>query len=113
MSLKSLIPFSRSGSPSRAGYEVDPFAAMRRDMDRLFDDMWKRLGGGSGLPAVFDNGSATPRVDLKETATGIEVSVELPGVDEKDLELRPGRGYWDVGPNGPLSRPASVAADGV
>jgi HSP20 family protein len=87
MSLKSLMPFARSNVPSRAGYEMDPFSAMRRDMDRLFDDMWKGFGNGGGLPAVFAGGSAAPRIDVKETDTGFEVSAELPGVDEKDIEV--------------------------
>lgn len=87
MSLKSLMPF-RSGTPSR-GYEFDPFNAMRRDMDRLFDDMWKNFGGnGNGLPAAFTaTGATAPRIDVKETDAGIEVSAELPGVDEKDIEV--------------------------
>ena len=87
MSLKSLMPFARSNVPSRSGYEMDPFTAMRRDMDRLFDDMWKGFSSGGGLPAAFGNGAAVPRVDVKETAAGIEVSAELPGVDEKDIEV--------------------------
>lgn len=89
MSLKSLMPFARANTPSRTGYEMDPFTAMRRDMDRLFDDMWKGFGNGGGsLPAVFGNGSAVPRIDVKETTAGLEVSAELPGVDEKDIEVQ-------------------------
>ena len=87
MSLKSLMPFARSGVPSRTGYDMDPFSTMRRDMDRLFDEMWKGFGGGSAMPAAFAGGDAAPRIDVKETATGIEVSAELPGVDEKDIEV--------------------------
>jgi HSP20 family protein len=86
MSLKSLMPFARSNTPSRGGYDVDPFTAMRRDMDRFFDDMMKGFGGGNGLPAAF-SGAAAPRIDVKETETGLEVSAELPGVDEKDVEV--------------------------
>jgi HSP20 family protein len=88
MSLKSLMPFARSGAPSRTGYGIDPFSAMRQDMDRLFDDMVKGFGGGNGLPAAFGSGGAVPRIDVKETASGIEVSAELPGVDEKDIEVQ-------------------------
>lgn len=87
MSLKSLMPFARSTTPNRTGYEMDPFTAMRRDVDRVFDDMWKGFGGGAGLPAAFGSGASTPRIDVKETAAGIEVSAELPGVDEKDIEV--------------------------
>jgi HSP20 family protein len=80
------MPFGRSGTPSRTGYDLDPFTAMRRDMDRLFDDMWKGFAGGNGL-ASLGNGGSAPRIDVKETASGVEVSAELPGVDERDIEV--------------------------
>ncbi|HVO01901.1 MAG TPA: Hsp20/alpha crystallin family protein [Candidatus Cybelea sp.] len=87
MSLKSLMPFARSSTPTRFG-DYDPFFGMRREMERMFDDMLKGFGATS-LPAVFGgNGNgAAPRIDVKETDGGIEVSAELPGVDEKDIEV--------------------------
>lgn len=92
MSLKSLMPF-RAATPAR--YDADPFTAMRREMDRVFDDMFKGFGGGFGggsaLPAAFApgvlSGVAAPRIDVKETDAGFEVTAELPGVDEKDIEV--------------------------
>lgn len=84
MDLRSLIPFSRSAAPSRPGVDYDPFTAMRREMDRMFEDF------GRGVPALsqsFGNGFLSPKVDVAETATGLEVTAELPGVDQKDIEL--------------------------
>jgi len=83
MSLKSLMPFARNSAPARTGYEYDPFSVMRREMDRMFDDVFKGFGG---MPAAF-GGTGTPRIDIKETEAGIEVTAELPGVDEKDVEV--------------------------
>ena len=40
------------------------------------------LSGDEGMFAA-----ATPRVDVKETDAEYEVSAELPGIDEKDVEL--------------------------
>ena len=85
MSLKSLMPFARSSLPGR---ELDPFFSMRRDFDRLVEDMFR---GDATLPAVWGNGSgngnAAPRIDVKETGDAIEITAELPGVDEKDVEV--------------------------
>jgi HSP20 family protein len=80
MDLRTLMPFGRR--ELAAG--DDPFAAMRREMDRLFDEMGR--GGWPGRGA----GPATlaPRVDVKETEQAIEVHAELPGVAEKDIELQ-------------------------
>jgi HSP20 family protein len=77
MDFRSLIPF-RSGLADRP---VDPFTAMRREMERLFDD----FGRWPGVPAP--EGLLTPRVDLAETAEGLELTAELPGVAEKDIDL--------------------------
>jgi HSP20 family protein len=57
----------------------DPFTAMRREMERLFQDM----GAGSPLPAGF----VSPKVDVAETGAGLEIHVELPGVKAEEIGL--------------------------
>lgn len=82
MNLGSLIPF-RSSTPERAG-ATDPFSAMRREMERLFDD----FGRSWSLPANFgNNGFLNPKVDISETPSGLEMVAELPGIAEKDIDL--------------------------
>lgn len=71
---RSLMPFARRGD--------DPFYSLQREMNRLFDDTFR------GLPAVPGNGKAlAPSMDVKETDKAVVVQAELPGVDQKDLEL--------------------------
>jgi HSP20 family protein len=82
MALRSLLPFrgGRSGDPT-----LDPFFSLHRDVNRAFEDMFKDFGS---VPAAWTGGAvAVPKIDVKETDKGIEVSAELPGVDEKDIEL--------------------------
>lgn len=82
MALRSLLPFQggRSGVLT-----LDPFFSLRRDVNRAFEDVFKDF---DSLPSVWSgNGAATPSIDVKETDKGIEVTAELPGVDEKDIEL--------------------------
>lgn len=87
MDLKSLIPFGRTGL-TRGPAEFDPFLAMRRDIDRLFDEFGRDLGRDWGFPALSGaNGYLTPRVDVAETDVGLEMTAELPGVDPKDIAL--------------------------
>lgn len=102
MDLKSLIPFGRTGL-SRGGAEFEPFAAMRRDIDRLFDDFGRDLGRDWGFSVARNgNGYLTPRVDVAETEAGLEMTAELPGVDPKDITL-------DIA-DGMLTLKASTAA---
>lgn len=69
-------------SPSRDLWE--PFGSLRRDMERLFEDFSRDLGWAP--PAAAGMGMA-PRVDVSETETEVKVEAELPGVDEKDIEV--------------------------
>jgi HSP20 family protein len=62
----------------------DPFAAFHRDIDRMLDDFTR--GWGAPAPAVRA-AMLAPAVDVSETDDAIEVSAELPGIEEKDLEV--------------------------
>jgi HSP20 family protein len=81
MDMRSLMPFGRR---DLAGGD-DPFTQMRREMDRLFDEATRSMS--LARPALGMGGPMAPRVDVKETDQVIEVHAELPGVEEKDVEV--------------------------
>lgn len=58
----------------------DPFTTMRREMDRLFDEFRGVRGG------IYETGFA-PAVNVRQTDGGVEVTAELPGIDEKNVEV--------------------------
>jgi HSP20 family protein len=81
--LKSLIPFGRSGDPARTS-NLDPFAAMRRDMERMMNDTWRGfLTPREAAPSAL----AAPRMDVAESDAGLTIKVELPGIDPKNVDL--------------------------
>ncbi|HEY8514639.1 MAG TPA: Hsp20/alpha crystallin family protein [Candidatus Binatia bacterium] len=87
MAIRDLVHWrpGRKNVPVRR--DVDsPFAALQRDINELFE----RFFDGFGLEPfdwTHDLGSFRPRLDVSETDTEIQVSAELPGVDEKDIEV--------------------------
>ena len=81
-----------------ASPEVRPFTNLRREIDRLFDDFaW---GSSWRLPSprtLFDvepfwrghiSWSNVPPVDIADTDKAYEITAELPGLDEKNVEVK-------------------------
>jgi HSP20 family protein len=83
MALPSILPFRRN---QEVAPPSDPFVTLRREMDRLFDDAFRGFGFGPSF-GLAERGIWAPSVDVRETENSVEVAAELPGVDEKDIEL--------------------------
>ncbi|MEW6639599.1 MAG: Hsp20/alpha crystallin family protein [Pseudomonadota bacterium] len=77
MHVKSLIPMSQDRTARRS---LSPFTTLQQEIDRLFD------GFTRGFPTLT-TGELLPSMDVAETDTEIEVTAELPGLEEKDVQL--------------------------
>ncbi len=87
MAITDLIPWKKNeNSLAVRRREMDPFIQMRREIDQMFNGM---LGDWTGPMNLLDRrlGSWMPHVDVNETAKEIRVTAELPGMEEKDLEV--------------------------
>ena len=80
----------------RGGYLAErhyaPVLQVHRDIDRIFDSFFR--GFDLPLPAAMrpfevfgESGLLKPRVDLSATDTAYQLTVEIPGVSEKDVSL--------------------------
>lgn len=83
MDLKNLIPFSKKTLAAKQE-EENPLALMQREMNRMFDS-FTRTWGADTFSA--DNGVFTPRMEVTEDAKAFVVTAELPGINEKDIDL--------------------------
>ncbi|GAB4244475.1 MAG: Hsp20/alpha crystallin family protein [Acidobacteriota bacterium] len=89
MALRDLIPFgsNRRDVPVRRE-EEHPFVALQRDINRLFDDFFRGFGLTRWPWGEEERWPAfSPRVDVVEKDDRYIVTAELPGVDEKDIEV--------------------------
>jgi len=84
MTLRELMPFSKKTIPIRHETE-NPFALFNKDMDTMFNDFFR----GFDIEPAWSRkpGSFTPRIDVTESEKEINVAAELPGIDEKDIDL--------------------------
>ena len=83
MDIKSLIPFGKKNIEVRRE-EENPFAMMQREMNRVFDSFNRNWGLGA-FPEF--TGSFMPRLDVTEDAKAFTVTAELPGMNEKEIDL--------------------------
>ena len=83
MNLKSLIPIGRQRGLARAD---NPFVSLQNEIDRLFDDFTR---GFPSFPSLGNGGvtAMVPTMDVAETDKEIEITAELPGLEEKDVQI--------------------------
>jgi HSP20 family protein len=86
MAIRDLIPRSRNQelAPTRGNY--DPFMALHREMNRVFDDVLRGFGG-AGLAPLMEGQLGWPKIELSETDKSLTISAELPGMTEKDVQI--------------------------
>ena len=66
------------------------------EIDRLFDDFMGDFGSWrTRLPRPFDT-EQMPSVDVSETDKEVEVKADLPGMDEKDVEVSLANGVLTI-----------------
>ncbi len=80
---KGLMPFGRKGLPAKRE-EYEPFTFFRDEMNRLFDNFFK---GFDIEPFERKFAAFSPSVDISETEKEIVISAELPGMEDKDIDV--------------------------
>jgi HSP20 family protein len=91
MAIRDLIPWSRQENrlPATVSAEQDrgdhPLLSLHREVNRLFDDVFR----GFGVPSLggLDRGLSWPNLELGETDKEVRIIAELPGLDEKDVDI--------------------------
>ncbi len=86
---KEAVPKTTPGTQLDVRREWEyPFGAFQRQMNKLFDDFFGGIELSPWAPVERRiSGAFTPHVDVSETDKEIKVSVELPGMDEKDIDV--------------------------
>jgi len=75
-----------------------PFESLRREISRLFEDVDRGLWRSPFGRSIFDvepfwsrqltTGSTAPAVDIAEKDNAYDLTAELPGMDEKNVEVK-------------------------
>jgi len=98
MSMRDLIPWNRSSRvPVQRGEEGTPFLTLHREMNRLFDDVFRGLDlNPFRFDRVFDRAWSWPSIEVSENDKEVRVTAELPGLEEKDVEVQLSNGVLAI-----------------
>lgn len=99
MAIRDLIPWNRGRDISvRRGEEQHPFVTLHREMNKLFEDAFRGfdLAPFGMADRLFDRGMAWPNIEVSETEKQVKVTAELPGLEEKDVEIQLANGVLTI-----------------
>src|SRR6185503_15331134 len=78
------------------GTDVNPFFTLHREMNRMFDDVFRGFDlAPFGSTRTLD-GLGWPQIDIDETDKEVRITAELPGLDEKDVSLEIANGVLSI-----------------
>ena len=77
--------------PSFFGRGDDPLGSLFREVQKAFEDFSQHSPF-----AQFRSDVLSPKIDVAESKDAIEVTAELPGVDQKDLDVTLANGMLSV-----------------
>ncbi|RUM95229.1 Hsp20/alpha crystallin family protein [Pseudaminobacter arsenicus] len=90
MSVRDLIPWNRGNNQTPAIYrgdDMDPFLSLHRNVNRLFDEVFRGFDTPSVVGRMMPRNGAWPSVEFSETDKEIRVTAEVPGLEENDIEV--------------------------
>jgi HSP20 family protein len=98
MGMKDLIPWNNRGRELgiQRATDIHPFFALHREMNRMFDDVFRGFDlAPFGTTRALD-GLGWPQIDIDETDKEVRITAELPGLDEKDVSLEITNGVLSI-----------------
>jgi HSP20 family protein len=95
------LPVSREGISEPALQLWQPFEGFRREIDRLFEDFGRSFWQPSrrslfASAPLFGREMTAPAVDVVESEKAYEIKAEMPGMDEKNIEVKVANGNLTI-----------------
>jgi HSP20 family protein len=91
MAIRDLVTKSGKKSVPIQKSQGDPISALHQELNRVFDSFSRGFFDMSPLSTHLLESSSwggfSPQVDIRESEKDIEVTAELPGLDEKDVQV--------------------------
>lgn len=97
MAMTDLIPWGRGRNvPAQSGGDASPFLALHREMNRLFDDVFRGFDLAPLGDHLLERSMGWPNIEVSETDKDVKVAAELPGLEDKDVEVEFANGVLSI-----------------
>ena len=98
MGIKDLIPWNNRGREVgfQRGTDIHPVFALHREMNRMFDDVFRGFDLAPFGSVRAMDGLGWPQIDVDETDKEVRITAELPGLAEKDVSLEIANGVLSI-----------------
>jgi len=84
------VPVTQQKTPA-ARPSTDMFGSLQREIERVFESF-----ANNWPPLDFRTSGVTPSMDISETDKDIEITAELPGLEEKDVQVNVADGVLTI-----------------
>jgi len=74
----------------------NPILDLHREMNRLFDDVFRGFDVSPFNDLFFERSMNWPSIEVNETDKDVKVTAELPGLDDKDVEVELANGVLSI-----------------
>jgi HSP20 family protein len=97
MAIRDLVPWNSPGREisGRRDEEPHPILSLHREMNRLFEDVFRGDLSSFGMDR-WKGTSSWPRIEISESEKEMQVTAELPGLEEKDIEVELANGVLAI-----------------
>jgi HSP20 family protein len=98
MAIKDLIPWNNRGRElgMHRGADTNPFLTLHREMNRMFDDVFRGFELAPFASGRTFDGLGWPQIDVDENDKELRVTAELPGLEEKDVNVEMANGVLSI-----------------
>lgn len=95
MAIRDLVPWTKNREVAPARDSFDPFLTLHREMNRLFDDVFRGFGSPA-LSPLMEGRFGWPHVEVSDNDDALVVSAELPGMTDKDVQVEIANGVLTI-----------------
>ena len=100
MAIRDLIPWNRRRdlTVGHSSEGQNPFLALHREVNQLFDDFFRGfdLSPFDTPGRFFDRSGGWPNIEVSETDREVKITAELPGLEEKDVDVQLANGVLAI-----------------